>query len=620
MATVPLSGTNVTLLSGIPFASDYKNTRWFTSAANQQTYFNARTVVASLGDMNFQRAENEGRQFIAVPQSIDELWGTNYLMFQNASYNNKWFYAFVTRLEYVQRNRTNVWFEIDVMQTWMFDMTFKPSFVVREHCQLWNSDGSPVINTIDEGLYYGTEYDTVYDKHYDPTNYSNGWGGVFYLVIVTKSSLHQMTDPTTGTAKTGVMKGSINATPQSLFYYIHPFMMDGSQVNVSFDGGSTIETLDNVVDILSWIWASTNAVNNIVSMYITENPGVISSLDMTTTPYHVNVALSGYPFSGTAQMSAVDISGGSGSAYNSIYVSQLDYYANQEIDTGDKYQGFAKPTESKLYMYPYCVTILDDFKGNRVVLKNEYIDNTNLVVDVLGSLGTENKVAYVPRDYTTASITDYTERARIAQEHGLMNNNPQDLPILTDMLAAYLQGNRNSLRNQQNTLLFDGYMGIVGSAIGGLAAGASRSPLGVAEAVKGEVKGIGDNVLKLQGIEAKLKDISNIPPQIAKMGGNTAYGYGNNLTGFYVIKKQIKPEYQRKLSDFFMMFGYKVNEVKVPNFTTRQSFNYIQTSACNITGNFNNEDLQELKNVFDNGVTLWHTDDVGNYSLANGVV
>jgi hypothetical protein len=104
------------------------------------------------------------------------------------------------------------------------------------------------------------------------------------------------------------------------------------------------------------------------------------------------------------------------------------------------------------------------------------------------------------------------------------------------------------------------------------------------------------------------------------MGGNTNYDYGNGIYGLFIIKKQIKAEYIRKLEHFFNMFGYKINEVKLPNFHTRQYWNYVQTSSCIITGNFNHEDLNELKSVFDNGITFWHTDDIGNYALENGVL
>ena len=54
-------------------------------------------------------------------------------MFQNTEFNSKWFYAFITKIEYIQKNLTRIYFDIDIFQTWHFDVTWKPSFVVREH-------------------------------------------------------------------------------------------------------------------------------------------------------------------------------------------------------------------------------------------------------------------------------------------------------------------------------------------------------------------------------------------------------------------------------------------------------------------------------------------------------
>lgn len=129
MATVPLSGSNIRLLSGVPFNNDYVNTRWFDTISDQTSYFTGKNVIHSMMDATFVRIE--GRNYIKVNRSIDDLWSTNYLMFQNASYNSKWFYAFVTKLEYVRQELTYVHFEIDVFQTWKFEMNFKPSYVVR---------------------------------------------------------------------------------------------------------------------------------------------------------------------------------------------------------------------------------------------------------------------------------------------------------------------------------------------------------------------------------------------------------------------------------------------------------------------------------------------------------
>jgi hypothetical protein len=150
--------------------------------------------------------------------------------------------------------------------------------------------------------------------------------------------------------------------------------------------------------------------------------------------------------------------------------------------------------------------------------------------------------------------------------------------------------------------------------------GFSANPIGIATAGLEVARGTGEAVIQMQGLQAKQKDIDNTPAQMVKMGGNSAFDFGNGYSGIYVIKKQITTEYRNILTNFFGMFGYKVNKVKVPNMHTRQNWNYVQTSNCTILGNFNNEDLQELKSVFDNGITFWHDDDVGNYARTNEVI
>jgi hypothetical protein len=45
MATVPLSGTNIRLLTGVPFSNDYKNTRWFDTREAQTSYFLAKPTT-----------------------------------------------------------------------------------------------------------------------------------------------------------------------------------------------------------------------------------------------------------------------------------------------------------------------------------------------------------------------------------------------------------------------------------------------------------------------------------------------------------------------------------------------------------------------------------------------
>lgn len=596
MAVVPLSGTNIRLLSGIPFNNDYKHSRWFTSKATQTSYFTSKPVVHSINQANFQRIE--GKHFIAVDRSIDELWSTNYIMFQNAQYNSKWFYAFVTKLEYKQRNNTYVHFEIDVLQTWKFDMNFKPSFVVREHRPLWNADGSPVINTIDEGLDYGTTYETVDLQTYKPQS------PFFFLVIAMKEKRHWNEG-----SQDNKITPTLNGLPQPLTYYVHPFTATGLVPEIQVDGKRLVHSAE-ILDVLEGIFTSEDAVNNVVSTYVTDYIG----LDI---PYDSNSNIMNFP---ATNFERADFSDNANLNFSTVHLKKAVNYSRLTKDFGNKYDGYHNVTESKLLMYPYTQLIIEDFRGNRLAVKNEYIEDSNIKLSVMGSMGTTNKVTYGILNYLTSQLTD-TGKNTMTLEQALINSDPNDLPIINDYLSAYLQGNRNSINTQRNQAYFNAISSMVSSTVGGVGSATAKSPsgIGVASSGVGVVKGAGQGVLDLQAIQSKIKDADNMPPQMTKMGSNTMFDYGNQYTGVYVIKKQIHKEYRKILTDFFNMFGYKANEVKVPNFMTRQNWNYVQTLNCVITGNFNNEDLQELKNVFDNGITLWHTDDIGNYSLANEV-
>lgn len=67
----------------------------------------------------------------------------NYVMYLNENYTNKWFYAFITKMEYENDYNTKIYITTDVFQTWQFNLTFKQSFIEREMCAV--SEDTPRI-------------------------------------------------------------------------------------------------------------------------------------------------------------------------------------------------------------------------------------------------------------------------------------------------------------------------------------------------------------------------------------------------------------------------------------------------------------------------------------------
>ena len=65
----------------------------------------------------------------------------------------------------------------------------------------------------------------------------------------------------------------------------------------------------------------------------------------------------------------------------------------------------------------------------------------------------------------------------------------------------------------------------------------------------------------------------------------------------------------------------KVNEVKIPNTTGRTNWNYVKTIDCNFEGDIPQMYLNKIKEIFNNGITLWHNGSTFlDYSQSNNIV
>lgn len=116
------------ILKDVPLDSSYRNTIFFQSESAQRSFFASKTKY-TLQNQSYMRL-NDRR--IRVDLLSDNLYDCNYIMFQNSAFGNKWFYGFITSVEYVNNTTSRITFDIDVMQTWFFDYEIPPCFVERE--------------------------------------------------------------------------------------------------------------------------------------------------------------------------------------------------------------------------------------------------------------------------------------------------------------------------------------------------------------------------------------------------------------------------------------------------------------------------------------------------------
>lgn len=623
--------TEVHLLTNVPFNLTYNNVMDFNTPTEQITYFLNKTKYV-FDKLTYQRVTSST---IKLDINYNDLLDVNYLIFKNDSVKNKWFFAFITDYEFISESTTKITYQLDVFQTYLFDYEFQSSYIEREHTKRFNDDGTPVINTLDEGLAYGSDYNTCMVKQYEQLE------GIIWAIIVSKVDLRSVPNKNYGGS-------TVSNIPTPLYYYGVPISANGNNIGNFTINGTKVSTIQDI-----WNLFTTNSdfVGSIVSMYYTSYVPFVVTKESDVSIRVDNRAGNLINFAGLTALKFTGIKWGtlSPTIFENIY------------------EQFPKYEESKLYMYPYSLIEITNFKGETFTLKMENMSKVigfenKLDLVILSSLGISPKTAIIPRNYLNNTIfADNNMDTINSLDYGIIDNDVSDIPIVDDYTASYIQANKNSIATTNKYALDNARRGVTqnnatnrlnnaiidrqqdyretdagvsaissilqGNIGGALSSGYSMvKATDMAEASRASMnlnnqfanENLKINAEQAIGLtQAKLEDINNIPPTISNMGNNSLFSYGNNYRGVYVVCKTIRSEYAEQLTNYFKMFGYKVNKLEIPNTKSRKSYNYIKTVDANIVGNIPNNYLNTLKGIFDHGLTIWHTDDIGNYNLNN---
>lgn len=145
MTIVP--NTEIRLVKS-PLTLSNKHQITFTSKEAQEEYFLSLPFVEDL-NASYQRKDG----VINFNEHFDNIINYNYCMYKNENYGNKWFYAYIISMRYVNDGMTEISIATDVFQTWQFDLIFKQSFIEREIVNV--SDDVAGNNLVPEGLEIG---------------------------------------------------------------------------------------------------------------------------------------------------------------------------------------------------------------------------------------------------------------------------------------------------------------------------------------------------------------------------------------------------------------------------------------------------------------------------------
>lgn len=541
--------TNIRLLKS-PIEIDYNNELTFSNITAQTNYFLSLPYV-EMEECSYQRKEER----IRFDKSFDELIGFNYCMYQNEDYSNKWFYAFINRIEYVDDSCSYVYITTDVYQTWMFDYTMKASLVDREHV----SDDTIGKHTMPEGLETG---DYIIQEENATANYL----GDPIFVIASSLNLEATPDPVSG------------------FPIGYTHMVSGSYSGLQY------WWTDNETDLSNKIHAvdSAGQSDKIYTIFACPKNALSINDRINVGPNH-NIA-------STEDLQSITLP----------KILRPTFLGTTAVDN------MYIPKNNKLLTSPYIFLNVDNSAGSTLNINYEDVEGIaeNGLTPIL-------YLAITPSCSMKLTFPYYKNINSISD-------------TLTGPKFPQFSWNSDAFLNwmsQQSINLWSEAIGIglnagIDVAGGIYNVGGVRSGLITEESqLVNQGPGVGS---ALFGAFNLVKNVMNHQRDSGNVRGNTNSGdvvYSMGAMRFHFYKFTIKREYAIMIDNYFSMYGYKVNELKVPNLFSRQNWNYIKTVNVNLLGDIPQDDMQALKDMFNKGVTLWHNPSTFlDYSQNNTII
>ena len=566
--STPLS--KITLYKIPALDNTYRDSYYFHDVTTQSTFFNRQDhEPKTLSPKQVQRITNNQ---VKVPYPISDLRDYNYMSITNGTYgdtqepSDKTFYCFITNVEYVSDMCTTITYEVDVIQTFIpVEAYLREAFVERCHSDTDEMFDNRVPEPFDFNNYQGR----------DEVSHTS----VFYVVIGISAGTEVTLDGTT----------VYNTEP----CYIR-FGRDGRYI---YSG----------------------------SEFYIFNPR--NSEDRTKLEHLINKLVSDGHTEAISDFYAVpqdaywDSTGGKiTSAPDTGTSSNFDFHtiAPDSGESGaDTLDGGYRPTNKKLYSYPFCFCRILNNTGDYLDLKWEEfmtplpVGSSKYRGIVSGSWFGGGEACFIPCNYAYRS-----------------NDQPYLLPTVNRNYALPLQGFPNcpvannaykdwASRNVESRTL--------SSVIGGIAGYAIAGAISVANPALGTIAtmarfGAGVNFVKNTAeITADAVKAGKMPNETGNKQTSPMVQISNGLFGFTAVRVSLEMETLKELDDYFTMYGYAYKKrMDIRNYlnnSKRAKFCYIRTSGFNVQGNIPTYYKNIINEIFNSGITFWKTNaTVGDYN------
>lgn len=661
--------TKVYILKGIPLDNTYEHTVAYPDADTQLTEF-LKYKKFELEKLSYQRV---GAGLMRVELKYEQMYDCNYMIFQNTSYGNKWWYAFITGVAYVNNSVCTISYEIDVMQTWCFDYAFMPSFVDREHVDPGTESFTNYKNYIQpEGLETGSEPIRIYKQE------CGGEVKAVLLLATTTETGNNRDYPLVTNNNVSSLYSRIwnvgenftnTAQVNDMNNVIHNFVNNGFGDNIMSLTGGPSPTVNK--DVHRTGIKDCYSRNGNINGYSPKNPKLMCY------PFHYYIMndKEGHdvvlrPELVTYEWNDADIMV---EVVSYTFPQALSVMYPINYNTTQLYTGGDWNEDSMIHGLAYALYISDypTFAIANDSYKAWWAQNKNSYLATQGNIGRtyNTEMANIGNSYAQQmvglnntfnnnrmSANAQYDNANRSNQTALSNANTSAMAQRATGLISGVSGALGSLGNLTGE---EGIGGVFSGVMGGVAtvmnaninadvtrqnaqatadtnayntaqnfvlansinANNLSSGKQIAELAKqsASLSALTNNQNAIASLVAKKQDMLNAPDNaIGAITGSPLRNDTNNY-GFCLYEVCIQSEFLRMADSYFEKYGYKVATMKTPSkMNNRPYWHYLQTAGCNIKGNFNDTDISAIKTIYNNGITTWNSlDNVGDYSLDN---
>ena len=570
--------STIHLLSGINWTPAYTDAVYFINKTVQLNYMKHK-IFRSFDKQSYQR---HSKNVLRILATADSLYECNYLMFQNekrgGQNGDKWFYAFILDIEYVNENTTDVYYEIDVIQTWFWDLKLGMCFVEREIPRYDTLYGNLVPENFETGEYIIN------------TNVPTYLGAPCYIAVcatdiygnAATTELNEWTIP----LKYYAFVAKDNEDPEGLFW--------------------------NISKLVKAYYNEGNSPENIIA--IQGVPAMLLSSDGSTTPNkNYSIPEGEDPFRPQTLI-------------NSIQLPNTYLETEWSFDTHLALNGYI-PKNNKLHTYPYSFIQVSNNNGqiSNYRWENFGVDLYNeptVTFKIIGTYYGLPTMLLIPENYNGAYL-NFDESISLA--------NFPSIPWVTDTYKAYLAQNKASI---MTSILCDTV-----SATAGLASGINMAVLGQAinnnapnsqwltqlssegqrnRGIISSGSSIANGATDILSTLAKISDVKQKPDTVHGLTQCDMLLTMTNKQHFEVYTKSVKAEMAKIIDDYFSAYGYAQHKFKKPEIITRTYWGYTKTKGCELIGSCPEGIKAQIASIFDSGIRFWNSNEIiGDYSLDN---